>query len=172
MLIARRKWLMALMTLMLMAVAPARPVAAGRFPFNGDWQLDLRASQGVPPMMQGHQTRIHLQEDARRFVVTFRFDGRVMNVSTFLLDGRPHELPMFGERAESVATRLDQGRVIHLRIRRKSSGGQSSIENITFTLSPDGQTIRRVSELTGGVARSPQIYLYRRLRPKVQPVHL
>src|SRR5690348_1530834 len=58
--------------------------------FNGWWRLDEQASSGVPPMMKGHDTVVHLTQTGDRFTIEFLFDGQSMNTSDFVLDGQSH----------------------------------------------------------------------------------
>src|SRR5262245_31638541 len=58
--------------------------------FDGWWRLDEKASTGVPPMMRGHDTVVHLTQSATRFTIEFVFDGQAMNTSDFVLDGETH----------------------------------------------------------------------------------
>jgi hypothetical protein len=45
----------------LTAQAPPRQAGAADS-FNGGWRLDEKASTGVPPMMRGHETAVHLTQ--------------------------------------------------------------------------------------------------------------
>ena len=58
--------------------------------FDGWWRLDEKASTGVPPMMRGHDTVVHLTQTGDTFTIEFVFDGQAMNTSEFVLDGQRH----------------------------------------------------------------------------------
>ena len=73
----------------LTAQAPTRQAGAADS-FNGWWRLDEKASTGVPPMMRGHETAVHLTQSNNQFTIAFVFDGQAMNTSEFVLDGQTH----------------------------------------------------------------------------------
>ncbi|MGH9541865.1 MAG: hypothetical protein ACRD2H_08270 [Terriglobales bacterium] len=136
----------------------AQPAAA----FNGTWQLDTTASQGVPAMMRGHSTVMQLTARRNTFTIAFVFDGNPMNISKFTLDEREHVLPLGPTNGQASGRVLQGGRAVALEIRRPAQSGATPIEHIVFTLEPDGQTIRRVRTVPGDKA-PPQVYIYRRI---------
>lgn len=131
--------------------------------FNGAWRLDVAASQNVPAMMVGHSNVIRITSAGDRFTLAYVFDGDPINLSTFTLDGRAHDLPL-GENAVGRATATAQagGREIRLVISRPAVEGlPAEVENIVFALQPGDQAIRRTRTVRGRSAPA-QVYLYRR----------
>ncbi|MGH9536025.1 MAG: hypothetical protein ACRD2E_14335 [Terriglobales bacterium] len=132
--------------------------------FNGTFQLDAKASQNVPKMMQGHSSVIHLTETAKTFTIAFIFDGDPLNISKFQLDHKTHPLALGGPMGSEQAWRSAGGRTIHLRIFRPAGAGHpSETEALTFALGPGGNTIRRTRTVEGG-GEPEQVYIYRRMK--------
>jgi hypothetical protein len=128
--------------------------------FNGWWRLDEKASTGVPAMMRGHQTTVHLTQSGDRFTIAFVFDGQAMNTSEFVLDGRSHEGQLG---ATQVARWANRPRVIDITIHRPPGGPMGAgTEHLVWELEPGGQSIRRTSTNPETKA-PPQIYVYRRM---------
>jgi hypothetical protein len=128
--------------------------------FNGWWRLDEPASTGVPTMMHGHETVVHLTQAGDRFTIDFLFDGQAMNSSEFILDGKTHPGQLG---ATQEARWVHQPSEIQIDIHRPQGepmpGGN---EHLIWQLQPDGREIRRTS--TDPDSKSPpQIYVYRRL---------
>jgi hypothetical protein len=127
--------------------------------FDGWWRLDEKASTGVPPMMRGHETVVHLTQSGDRFTIEFVFDGQSMNTSDFVLDGQKHT-GQLGATNEARWTR--RPRVIEIDIHRPAGGQMpAGTEHLVWELQPDGQTIRRTSTRPDS-SSPPQIYVYRR----------
>jgi hypothetical protein len=128
--------------------------------FDGWWRLDERASTGVPPMMHGHDTVVHLTQAGNRFTIEFVFDGQSMNASDFVLDGQTHP----GQLGATQEARWAQRpRVIEIDIHRPAGatmpGGD---EHLIWELESGGQAIKRTSTRADSKA-PPQIYVYRRM---------
>src|SRR5262249_15255315 len=101
----------------LTAQAPTRQ--AGADSFNGWWRLDEKASTGVPPMMRGHDTAVHLTQSDKQFTIAFVFDGQAMNTSEFVLDGQSHG----GQLGATQQARWANGfRTIEITIHRPAGG--------------------------------------------------
>src|SRR6476646_4798230 len=87
--------------------------------FDGWWRLDEKASTGVPSMMRGHDTVVHLTQSDNRFTIEFVFDGQSMNTSDFVLDGQTHS----GQLGATQKARWAQRpRVIEIDIHRPAGG--------------------------------------------------
>src|SRR5215475_2488738 len=87
--------------------------------FNGWWRLDEKASTGVPAMMRGHETAVHLTQSNNQFTIAFVFDGEVMNTSEFVLDGQTH----VGQLGATQNARCSNGcRTIEITIHRPAGG--------------------------------------------------
>ena len=144
----------------LAAQAPTRQTGAGDS-FNGWWRLDEKASTGVPPMMRGHETVVHLTQSNNQFTVAFVFDGQAMNTSPFVLDGQTHA----GQLGATQQARWTNGlRTIEITIHRPVDGPMpGGTERLLWELEPGGQTIRRTSTNPETKA-PPQIYVYRRMQ--------
>jgi hypothetical protein len=142
----------------LAAQAPSRQGVAD---FNGWWRLDEKASTGVPPMMRGHETAVHLTQSNNRFTIAFVFDGQAMNTSEFVLDGQTHG----GQLGATQQARSTNGsRTIEITIHRPVDGPMpGGTEHLVWELEPGGQTIRRTSTNPDTKA-PPQIYVYRRIQ--------
>src|SRR5262249_20939706 len=116
--------------------------------FDGWWRLDEKASTGVPSMMQGHDTVVHLTQSGNRFTIEFVFDGQPMNPSEFVLDGRAHP-GQIGATQDARWTR--QPRVIEINIHRPANGPMSGgDEHLVWELDAGGQSIRRTSTRPDG----------------------
>jgi hypothetical protein len=127
--------------------------------FDGWWRLDEKASTGVPPMMRGHETVVHLTQSGDRFTIEFVFDGQQMNTSDFVLDGQSHPGQMGATNAARWARRP---RVIEIDIHRPAGGPMAGgAEHLVWELEPDGQTIQRTSTRPDA-SSPPQVYVYRR----------
>src|SRR6187200_1006232 len=138
------------------AVLPSLHAADG---FEGWWRLDEKASSGVPPMMRGHDTVVHLTQAGDRFTIEFVFDGQSMNTSDFVLDGQTHP-GQLGATNEARWTRRPQ--VIAIDIHRPAGGAMpGGTEHLVWELEVNGQTIRRTSTRPDSTA-APQVYVYRR----------
>lgn len=145
----------------LTAQAPARQAGAADS-FNGWWRLDEKASTGVPPMMRGHETAVHLTQTNNQFTIAFVFDGQAMNTSEFVLDGQTHA----GQLGATQQARWANGsrRTIEITIHRPAGGPMpGGTEHLLWELEPGGQTIRRTSTNPETKA-PPQIYVYRRMQ--------
>ena len=144
----------------LTAQAPARQAGAADS-FNGWWRLDEKASTGVPPMMRGHETAVHLTQSNNQFTIAFVFDGQAMNTSEFVLDGQTHG----GQLGATQQARWANGsRTIEITIHRPGDGPMpGGTEHLLWELEPGGQTIRRTSTNPETKA-PPQIYVYRRMQ--------
>ena len=130
--------------------------------FDGSWRLDEKSSTGVPPMMRGHDTVVHLTQTANRFTIEFVFDGQSMNTSDFVLDGQKHDGQLG---ATQDARWVRQPDVIEINIHRPAGGPMpGGDEHLIWELEPGGQTIRRTSTRAGSSAPA-QIYVYRRIPP-------
>jgi hypothetical protein len=130
-------------------------------PFDGWWRLDERASTGVPPMMRGHDTVVHLTQSGDRFTIEFMFDGQAMNTSEFVLDGQTHPGQLGATQEARWVTRP---RVIEIAIHRPAGGAMGGgDERLVWQLDADGQTITRTSTRPGATA-APQTYIYRRMQ--------
>ena len=129
--------------------------------FDGWWRLDEKASTGVPPMMTGHDTVVHLTQSGNRFTIEFVFDGQSMNTSEFVLDGQTHA----GQLGATQAARWTrEPRTIEIDIHRLANGPMpAGDEHLIWDLEPGGQTIRRTSTRPNA-ASPPQIYMYRRIQ--------
>jgi len=147
-----------------MAVAYVCPLGAADS-FDGWWRLDENASTGVPPMMRGHETVVHLTQFSNRFTIEFVFDGQSMNTSDFVLDGQTHP-GQLGATQEARWTR--QSRAIAIDIHRPAGGAMpGGTEHLIWELESGGQTIRRIS--TRGDASAAQVYVYRRMQSPPRP---
>jgi hypothetical protein len=144
----------------LTAQAPPRQAGAADS-FNGRWRLDEKASTGVPPMMRGHETAVHLTQSSNQFTIAFVFDGQAMNTSEFVLDGQTHS----GQRGATQQARWTNGfRTIEITIHRPVDGPMpGGTEHLLWELEPGGQTIRRTSTNPETKA-PPQVYVYRRMQ--------
>ena len=144
----------------LTAQAPTRQAGAADS-FNGWWRLDEKASTGVPPMMRGHETAVHLTQSNKQFTIAFVFDGQLMNTSEFILDGQTHAGQLG---ATQQARWADRPRKIEITIHRPVDGPMpGGAEHLLWELEPGGQSIRRTStnpETKG----PPQVYVYRRMQ--------
>ncbi|HVC19533.1 MAG TPA: hypothetical protein VNE16_05600 [Vicinamibacterales bacterium] len=128
--------------------------------FNGWWHLDESASTGVPPMMRGHDTVIHLTQSGDRFVIEFLFDGRTMNTSDFVLDGQMHSGQLGATQEARWVHRPD---TLEIDIHRPAGGPMpGGNEHLVWALQPGGQEIRRTSTHPDSSA-PPQVYVYRRI---------
>ncbi|MDE3155610.1 MAG: hypothetical protein KGN76_10940 [Acidobacteriota bacterium] len=128
--------------------------------FNGWWKLDEAASTGVPPMMRGHETVVHLTQAGNRFTIEFLFDGQVLNTSDFILDGQMHPGQMG---ATQEARWLDQPRSLEINIHRPAGGPMpGGNEHLIWALQSGGQEIRRTSTHPDEKT-PPQVYVYRRI---------
>lgn len=138
-------------------VAPSLLAADG---FDGWWRLDEKASTGVPPMMRGRDTVVHLTQSGDKFTIEFVFDGQSMNTSDFVLDGKTHP-GQLGATNEARWTRRPH--VIEIDIHRPAGGPMpGGTEHLVWELEASGQTIRRTSTRPD-TASAPQVYVYRRL---------
>ena len=127
---------------------------------DGWWRLDEKASTGVPPMMRGHETTVHLTQSGNQFTIAFVFDGQVMNTSEFVLDGQTHGGQLGASQEARWVTRF---RAIEITIHRPAGGPMpGGTERLLWELEPGGQTIRRTSTNPETKA-PPQIYVYRRI---------
>lgn len=127
--------------------------------FDGWWHLDEKASTGVPPMMAGHDTVVHLTQSTNRFTIELVFDGQTMNTSEFVLDGQTHA-GQLGATQQAHWARRPQ--TIEIDIHRPSGGPMpGGNEHLIWELEPGGQTIRRTSTRPDG--KTPQVYVYRRV---------
>lgn len=130
--------------------------------FNGWWRLDEKASTGVPPMMKGHDTVVHLTQSGNRFTIDFLFDGQSLNTSDFVLDGQPHAGQLG---ATQKASWTSQPSTIAIDISRPEGGPMpAGNEHLVWELQTGGQEIRRTSTHPGTPA-APQVYVYRRIPP-------
>jgi len=128
--------------------------------FDGWWRLDEQASTGVPAMMRGHDTVVHLTQAGNQFTIEFVFDGQAMNTSDFILDGKTHAGQLGATQEARWAT---PGRVIEIDIHRPAGGTMAAgDEHLVWDLQPGGQLIRRTSTRAGATS-APQIYVYRRM---------
>jgi hypothetical protein len=128
--------------------------------FNGWWRLDEKASTGVPAMMRGHETTVHLTQSSTRFTIDFVFDGQAMNASEFVLDGQSHSGQLGATQEAHWANRF---RAIEITIHRPAGGPMpGGTEHLLWELEPGGQSIRRTSTNPDAKA-PPQIYVYRRI---------
>lgn len=136
--------------------------AAAADSFGGWWRLDEKASSGVPVMMRGHETVVHLTQSGNRFTIEFVFDGQAMNASEFILDGQPYA-GQLGATQEARWARKPGA--IEITIHRPAGGPMpGDDEHLRWQLQPGGQTIRRTS--TNPDANTPpQVYVYRRIQP-------
>lgn len=144
------------------AVAIAVACQAGaQESFNGSWRLDEKASTGVPAMMRGHESTVHLTQSGDRFTIAFVFDGQAMNTSEFVLDGQSHP----GQLGASQEARwANRPRAIEITIHRPMGGPMpGGTEHLLWELEAGGQTIRRTSTNPDTKA-PPQIYVYRRMQ--------
>jgi hypothetical protein len=129
--------------------------------FDGWWRLDEKASTGVPAMMRGHDTVVHLTQSADRFTIEFVFDGQSMNTSDFVLDGQTHAGQLG---ATQDARWINRSRTIEINIHRPPDGPMpGGSEHLIWDLEPGGQTIRRTSTRPNA-ASPPQVYVYRRIQ--------
>jgi len=128
--------------------------------FNGWWRLDESASTGVPPMMKGHDTVVHLTQSGNRFTIEFLFDGQSLNTSDFILDGQMHAGQLG---ATQEARWIDEPLEIEINIHRPAGGPMpGGNEHLIWQLEKGGQAIRRTS--THPDAKTPpQVYVYRRI---------
>lgn len=156
-----RQWLGASALIFLLA-AGACARGAANTSFNGWWQLDEGASTGVPPMMKGHQTVVHLTQADKRFTIDFLFDGQSVNTSDFVLDGQMHQGQLG---ATQDAQWVDRPRTIAIDIHRPAGGPMpAGNEHLVWALQGNGQEIRRTSTHPDTTAPA-QVYLYRRIPP-------
>lgn len=145
-----------------LTVATACARGGAETTFNGWWHLDETASTGVPPMMKGHQTVVHLTQNGDRFTIEFLFDGQSMNTSDFVLDGQTHP-GQLGATQEAKWT--DRPRTLAIDIHRPEGGPMpAGNEHLVWTLQADGQEIQRTSSHPGTSA-APQVYIYKRIPP-------
>src|SRR5215475_6315887 len=129
--------------------------------FNGWWRLDEKASTGLPAMMRGHETTVHLTQSSTRFTIDFVFDGQAMNTSEFVLDGQSHAGQLGASQEAHWANRP---RSIEITIHRPPGGPMpGGTEHLLWELESGGQTIRRTSTNPDTKA-PPQIYVYRRIQ--------
>jgi hypothetical protein len=147
-----------LMAAVILALACA-PQAADSF--NGWWRLDMTASTGVPAMMRGHETVVHLTQSGERFTIDFVFDGQAMNSSEFVLDGRTHTGQLG---ATQEARWLRSPVAIQIDIHRPEGGPMpGGSEHLIWELQSGGNAIKRTSTNPADANAPPQIYVYRRL---------
>jgi hypothetical protein len=138
-------------------VAPPTHAADG---FDGWWRLDEKASTGVPPMMRGRETVVHLTQSGDRFTIEFVFDGQSMNTSDFVLDGHTHP-GQLGATNEARWSRRPA--VVEIDIHRPAGGPMpGGTEHLVWELEANGQTIRRTSTRPDATS-APQVYVYRRM---------
>jgi hypothetical protein len=136
--------------------------------FNGWWRLDESASTGVPPMMHGHDTVVHLIQSGDRFTIEFLFDGQAMNTSDFVLDGQMHAGQLG---ATQEARWVDQPHTIAINIHRPDGGPMpGGNEHLIWELESGGQEIRRTSTHPDAKT-APQVYVYRRIQPPAPGGH-
>ncbi len=131
--------------------------------FNGWWRLDESASTGVPAMMRGHDTLVHLTQKGDRFTIEFQFDGQTLNTSDFVLDGQMHDGQMG---ATQDARWVDEPREIEINIHRPAGGPMpGGNEHLIWQLQKGGQEIRRTSTHPDAATQAPpQVYVYRRMK--------
>ncbi len=151
----RKIWLVAAAVVLSMAGQ-----AAAADSFNGWWRLDEAASTGVPAMMHGHQTVVHLMESGDRFTIEFLFDGQAMNSSEFVLDGRTHPGQLGATQEARWVRRPGE---IQIDIHRPQGGPMpGGNEHLIWQLQPGAREIRRTS--TDPDSKAPaQVYVYRRI---------